>query len=163
MPRGIKRPDTPGTKQCAKCEAWKPLSDYPKHKNTRDRHQPSCRACISKYHHDLYRTPRGNWTVFKSTCRRRNIDVILTYEDFLSLWQKPCTYCGDDVQTIGLDRVDSSGPYSIDNVVPCCSTCNTAKNTMTVETFTAWVNRVHHHLQTKSDEGEPGLPNPPPC
>ena len=42
-------------------------------------------------------------------------------------WNKPCFYCNTDIQTIGLDRVDNFKGYTIDNIVSCCTDCNTMK------------------------------------
>jgi hypothetical protein len=42
----------------------------------------------------------------------------------------------------GLDRIDSSLRHNKDNVVPCCSVCNTAKLDLTVEEFYNWIDRV---------------------
>jgi 5-methylcytosine-specific restriction endonuclease McrA len=69
----------------------------------------------------------------------------------------PCHYCGAEPSQVrhgvareheavrfnGLDRVDSSGGYTSDNVVPCCKACNFAKNTMTVGEFADWVRRIY--------------------
>lgn len=42
---------------------------------------------------------------------------------------QPCYYCGHPLNEtgIGLDRLDSDRGYVLDNVVPCCGTCNMAK------------------------------------
>jgi hypothetical protein len=42
----------------------------------------------------------------------------------------------------GLDREDSAQGYTVDNVVPCCKHCNFAKNTLSVEEFYTWINRI---------------------
>jgi len=39
----------------------------------------------------------------------------------------------------GLDRVDSSKHYTLDNVVPCCTVCNRAKSNLTVADFYDWI------------------------
>ena len=52
----------------------------------------------------------------------------------------------------GLDRVDSTRGYTLDNVVPCCRTCNTAKLDMTVADFSAWVTRVYRHIGNKDNK-----------
>ena len=46
----------------------------------------------------------------------------------------------------GIDRVDSSKGYTIDNVVPCCSACNYAKHEMSVSEFKEYITRVYNHL-----------------
>jgi hypothetical protein len=66
----------------------------------------------------------------------------LTFDEWYELSQKNCFYCGAEPSNMtncfennkeglfinnGLDRVDNSKPHTIDNVVPCCHTCNSAK------------------------------------
>jgi hypothetical protein len=53
----------------------------------------------------------------------------------------------------GLDRIDSEGAYSVDNVVSCCKFCNIAKSTMTVVEFLAWAKRLVQH-QKEIHEGQ---------
>lgn len=35
--------------------------------------------------------------------------------------------------------------YQMENVVPCCITCNNAKRTLSLPEFMAWVERVYRH------------------
>lgn len=53
----------------------------------------------------------------------------------MSLWQKPCVYCGDEIVTVGVDRVDNAKGYVMDNVVPCCAICNSMKSSMKLVDF----------------------------
>lgn len=69
------------------------------------------------------------------TEKRRGIKFLMSREKFDELWAQPCSYCGARIETIGIDRLNSSGDYTDDNVVPCCPTCNKMKLTMTVEQF----------------------------
>ena len=43
----------------------------------------------------------------------------------------------------GIDRIDSSKGYTVENSVACCKYCNTAKNTMSVDEFLKWIGRVY--------------------
>ena len=52
----------------------------------------------------------------------------------------------------GIDRVDSTMGYAIDNCVPCCKTCNIAKHTMTTIEFAGWINRAYQHFASKYQE-----------
>jgi hypothetical protein len=56
------------------------------------------------------------------------LQVSLTLEEYTDLISKPCYYCNDKMNTPsfgrGLDRIDNSHGYHIDNVLPCCTTCN---------------------------------------
>ena len=51
----------------------------------------------------------------------------LSYDEFLEFWQKPCFYCGDKIETIGLDRMNNEIGYKKSNIVSCCKRCNFAK------------------------------------
>ena len=55
----------------------------------------------------------------------RGIDWYISSDDFDALVIRPCTDCGNPVGgEVGLDRLDEDGPYSIENVEPCCGRCN---------------------------------------
>ena len=117
-----------------------------------------CRPCAKKYHAEksliFYQqhkqryldygrakrkverlTPRGVFNQYKYRSKGLNRPFTLTLEEFSSFWQKPCHYCGDKLETIGLDRIDSSQGYFLDNVVPCCCACNRMKLDMTTSEF----------------------------
>ncbi len=42
----------------------------------------------------------------------------------------------------GIDRVDSSVGYSMNNCIPCCKVCNWSKTNQSVGEFLAWAQRV---------------------
>jgi len=48
----------------------------------------------------------------------------LTLDQFRVLCKKPCTYCDGAEWGKGLDRKNNKGDYTIENVLPCCRTCN---------------------------------------
>lgn len=101
----------------------------------------------------LYRALRKN-------ARERGYDWALTPEQVKDISQKPCLYCGaEPYQEIkdgyngynggltynGLDRVDNSKGYVIENVVPCCGMCNYAKRQHSVDDFKSWARRLYEH------------------
>lgn len=59
--------------------------------------------------------------------KSKNLDCNLDIEFMLDIMTKPCIYCGD-VYFIGADRIDNNIGHTKLNVVPCCYTCNTARN-----------------------------------
>ena len=103
---------------------------------------------------------------------RRYNDGGLQFDDFIRLSQSDCHYCdsrpsmisnaakedkkssdyaknnGDFVYN-GLDRIDSSLPHSLDNVVPCCKWCNYAKRERSVAEFEAWIEQAYSTLQKR--------------
>lgn len=94
--------------------------------------------------------------------------TFLSEEEWKSIVFKPCAYCGDidtrncmtgnarsrnniyfemyAVKMNGVDRVDSSKGYSIENCVPCCGKCNTMKMNLSLEEFTSKIKSVYEHF-----------------
>jgi hypothetical protein len=62
------------------------------------------------------------------------------------MYKSVCAYCGF-TGNLGIDRLDSAGAYELNNVVPCCHTCNITKNVFRVERFFA---RVRDTVDTLS-------------
>ncbi len=80
-----------------------------------------------------------------SSPQRSKKGFALTRNEFLSFWQKPCHYCGSDISTIGLDRIDNNKGYELSNVVPCCDRCNRMKLTMAVDDFMNHIYKIYKH------------------
>lgn len=66
---------------------------------------------------------------------KRGYSFSLTLEQFKSFWGKPCYYCGGEIEGIGIDRIDNTMGYEINNCVPCCIDCNKMKMTQTLNEF----------------------------
>ena len=69
----------------------------------------------------------------------------LTFEEFMFYWQKPCIYCGIEIETIGIDRINSSVGYKLDNCVPCCTRCNLVKLDYSMEETNRHLMRMLKH------------------
>lgn len=116
------------------------------------------------------------WNVLYSELKKRHKKFsgdILSFELFKEVSSKPCAYCGTSNSRIirdrrydkrssttkgglmsdttlkinGIDRIDSGIGYTKENCVPCCPTCNCAKNAMTQDDFKQWIRRVYKHLE----------------
>ena len=72
---------------------------------------------------------------YKYSAERRNVVFELNLEEFKSYWKKPCSYCGGEIQTIGLDRIDNDLGYIKENITPCCTVCNLSKRGMLAEDY----------------------------
>lgn len=79
---------------------------------------------------------------YQQGARKRKLPFELTQEQFNWFWQKPCTYCGDTIKYIGLDREDSSGGYHMSNVCSCCTECNLMKRKMPMEKFISHCKKI---------------------
>jgi len=80
---------------------------------------------------------------------RRKLAWELTFEQFVLFWQEPCTYCGEAIATVGIDRVDSEVGYLLYNCVPCCATCNRMKLAMSAGDFVARCRAVVDHQDAR--------------
>ena len=79
----------------------------------------------------------------------------ITFNWFADAITQDCHYCysppsatfkkegsREGITYNGLDRIDSSGGYTINNIVPCCKFCNFSKGQWGVEEFNDWLMRV---------------------
>lgn len=86
----------------------------------------------------------------KFKARKRGKDWALTHEQAFELIKTPCHYCGNDPKwpesRSGIDRVDNGIGYTLDNCLPCCFTCNSAKGEKTLEEFVIWIKAIYGKL-----------------
>jgi hypothetical protein len=93
----------------------------------------------------------------------RELSISITFNDFLTITSKDCEYCGDPPNKRfpvklykgndhtryyfynGIDRVNPSIGYEIDNCVPCCENCNYAKSDLSRENFLLMIEKVYRH------------------
>lgn len=85
---------------------------------------------------------KGKYALYKSNAKVRGYSFDIKIDQFSSFWQKPCSYCGDSIDTIGIDRIDSSKGYTLDNLTPCCEPCNGGKMDRSREEYILRCNRV---------------------
>ncbi len=86
----------------------------------------------------------------KFKARKRGKEWDLSHAQAFKLITASCEYCGFKPNwpesRVGIDRVENDIGYKIENCVPCCFTCNSAKGDKTLEEFILWVERIHNHL-----------------
>ena len=110
---------------------------------TQDLKRRQCRNC--RMRHRRKRPYESLYNTFVQKALKNGHTVDLTYDQFASLtFTTNCHYCDAEVfwlkyqtrtpgkkyrgQAYNLDRKDSNQPYTLENVVVCCSRCNLAKN-----------------------------------
>jgi hypothetical protein len=109
------------------------------------------REAVIAYHRELDSTIEGKIRRWKQGAKRRGIPWELTPE-FVKSLPTICHYTGlpltlevGKVNTMSIDRVDSSKPYDPNNVVPCCSMINNMKRDYTKEEFVEMCRKVVSH------------------
>jgi hypothetical protein len=134
-----------GKKLCPVCKEWKLLSEFDKRPERPIGVKPKCKPCAVAYRNSPGQIKSVKLAQYKSGAKKRGIDWRLSKDQFLSLWQKPCFYCGDLVPTIGIDRISSNEGYSIDNVISCCAICNTMKLALPRDVFIQHCHKIINH------------------
>lgn len=112
---------------------------YIKHKSEQNqiRFKTKPEALAKKKLHD--KSDRGIYSRYKGDCNRRGklergITMDLNFDQFQELINSPCKFCALP-NCRGVDRIDSSRSYTVDNSQPCCETCNTMKSDLTQHEF----------------------------
>lgn len=97
------------------------------------------------------------YSMYKNSKPSLKYGFELSKEQFKALILQNCYYCGEPPATPitnssrnlngsflanGVDRVDSSKGYSLDNCVACCTRCNLGKREHSVASFLDWVFKV---------------------
>ena len=98
---------------------------------------------------------------YKKDAKKRNYCFDLTKEYFSLLISKNCVYCGIEPQNTykhrkniedsraciynGVDRIDNSIGYTIENSVTCCKTCNFMKGSISIQDWNKWLELLVKH------------------
>ena len=144
-------------KNCQRCKEHKLFTEFASMRDSEDGYAKWCKSCKSLYDKERYpllkaqiiarqATVHSKFLKYQREARARNHSWNLSYDQFVSLWQQPCVYCGKDISTIGIDRVDSNVGYEIKNCVACCGTCNLMKFTLPKDEWIAHMKRILDHL-----------------
>lgn len=108
---------------------------------------------------------------YMDSASKRNHSFTLSKEEFIGLTSQDCHYCGEkplrsvrrahlgtnshkrgmngDYLYNGLDRVDNTLGYTLENCVPCCWPCNELKNRRSYKEFTELVWKIAKNLKKK--------------
>ena len=96
---------------------------------------------------------------FAYYCRQadmRGYEFELNPEQFNEIVKDDCYFCDyrDEKILNGIDRLDNDLPYTEDNVVTCCKTCNFMKNTLNESTFILMCSHItaYNRLWKKAKE-----------
>jgi len=91
---------------------------------------------------------------YKKSCVKRNLKLNISEPEYTNILTYPCNYCGCFNQGAnGIDRLHSELHYEIDNIVPCCKTCNSLKGTLTLLQFRQKMKNIYNNyiLNTRPD------------
>lgn len=130
-----------------------------------------CRSCNRLDKSDEERSLAAYKHLFNNltaSSRRIGREVALTFEQSCALYKANCYYCNRPPSNLytssnkasyslkytGIDRIDSTKGYLLDNVVPCCVHCNRAKMSLTQKEFYNLVTDIYNfRVQRLSRKG----------
>ena len=150
-------------KQCTGahgCNEVKLRSHFTNDKSRKDGKRNRCIECQRAYNKahpakrrevdKRYRNkPENRFKKYKASAKSRGFTWNLSRDEFMKHWQQPCTHCDSPIETIGLDRIDSSKPYEVGNVEPCCSKCNQMKSDWSTVDWYAQMTKILTVRMTK--------------
>lgn len=141
-------PYIPIFKTCNRCKTSKDTKMFHRINDPRSKSgvMPYCKICDNEMRVINRARPAGRSKSMISDAKRWKHDWSLTYEEFLTFWQKPCDYCGAEIKTCSLDRVNASLGYSVGNVVPCCHDCNQFKMDQALDDFRGQIAALYLNL-----------------
>lgn len=99
---------------------------------------------------------------YKRSAKNKGHSFELTKEDLSLITKMNCHYCGVEPSTVicgdpqrpgrhgdytfnGIDRIDNSKGYTMDNVAPCCKLCNYMKRGLSATEFLRHIKSIHNH------------------
>jgi hypothetical protein len=105
---------------------------------------------------------RSIYSSYKLNAKSRGFDFNIDFDYAVSILKSDCHYCGIEPSNTymksyynatynGIDRVNNTKGYEIDNIVSCCKMCNIAKNNNTEEYFLQWVKRLSEYQRLKHE------------
>lgn len=121
-----------------------------------------CKLCINKIRREQLPEVEFYTPIYKQykrdAIKRSNRTFELSKEEATKLFTSSCHYCnanpsnsikiGERIITYqGIDRMEQDKGYISSNVVPCCKTCNYAKNVLNYNEFLQHINKIYNNVQ----------------
>jgi len=91
------------------------------------------------------KTLQGKYKSLRNSAKQRNYKLELSFKQFCEVIDNPCVYCGETEERIGVDRIDNSVGYTLENSAPCCKICNFMKRAMSVDDFLNHIKKIYLH------------------
>jgi hypothetical protein len=86
-----------------------------------------------------------SYASYRSRAEKKELEFAITHDDYKSIILADCYLCGKqstDANTNGVDRVDNSAGYTVENCKACCKECNHMKNQFALSTLTEKIERI---------------------
>lgn len=127
------------------------------------KNQDACKHCHRRGIHrkELGESAFNNlFNSYKQNAKNREYEFLLTKNEFRILTKNQCFYCGKEPSQIaryrkyngeyiynGVDRMDNTKGYFLENSVSCCKFCNLTKNNTSFSEFIKWIRMVYKNTE----------------
>jgi Zn finger protein HypA/HybF involved in hydrogenase expression len=133
------------TKKCTKCGNVKPLSEFGRHRLTKDKHAYRCKQCAREHSKKHRQTPSGIYSIVKGRHNFYNRKPFnISKEDFIEWYttqERVCVYCdipeehthlldhsyGQKSKRLTVECKDNDLGYVVGNLALACYKCNYIK------------------------------------
>ena len=140
-------------KVCFRCKQEKSYEFFFKHHQTSDGFHSWCKSCCTegnnKSRAKQNSTIEGRAKIFLQNARKsaakRNQEFLLSVEDIVNFWKQQdeiCAYSGrkmtldaGKLETVSIERIDSSIGYTKDNTILVCQAINRMKSDFKYDDF----------------------------
>jgi len=144
-------------KKCTKCDKIKNFSEFPVCIYLKDKHLSICKECMKLYRKKYRKSIKYRYSRYKKSAIERGFSFQLTLEEFKNLTKLECFYCGRTDSLRGVDRINSTKGYSIDNCVSCCTCCNRMKLDYTSSVFFYQIELIYKkHIKNETEAKKNG-------
>jgi hypothetical protein len=94
-------------------------------------------------------TREGKLCIILKSAKASNRIISMTDNEIMDMTDMPCRYCNhktiDGIYRNGIDRMNSSIGYDLDNCISCCRTCNISKGQIDSFTFVERARQISLH------------------
>lgn len=137
-------------KVCTSCKEEKSITNFHKSSGkSKDGYHSHCKQCRKARNAEFEASPKRRWNRFLNDTSRRGIEVKISFDQFKLHHLDNCYYCNQKLKQIRIDRIDSSKPYEVGNIVSACAECNYMKNSMNINNFLEKVEKIYLHQNRK--------------
>jgi hypothetical protein len=93
-----------------------------------------------------------SYASYRSRAEKKELEFAITNDNYKSIILQDCYLCGKkstETNTNGIDRVDNTIGYTVDNCKACCKECNHMKNNFGLEELLCKFERIQDNWKAR--------------
>jgi hypothetical protein len=87
-----------------------------------------------------------SYASYRSRAEKKELEFVITNDEYKSIIQQDCNLCGKkttETNINGVDRIDNTVGYTVENCKACCKECNHMKNNFALDVLMGKIERIH--------------------